>query len=624
MPGGLIGKWWRPAAIVLAGSLAYLNSISTPFLFDDMPAIVHNDSIRQWEDIAHVLLPGPGSPVTGRPLVNLSFAINYAISGLDVSGYHVWNIAVHVLCGIVLFALVRRTLGLPGIPAALAERATDLAFAAALIWTLHPLNTEVVDYVTQRTESMMALFYLLTLYASVRATTRWLFVAVVSCLLGVACKESMVTAPVMVVLFDRVFRFDSFREAWRARWPLYAGLMATWIPLGLLSIGPHSRVEEALTGTSPWTYLLNQAPLLTRYLHLAVWPQSLVLLYGWPREVTLRDVLPSALFIVALLALTIAALRFRPRLGFLGAWCWITLAPTSTIVPIPMEVGAERRMYLPLAALVVLSVAGVALLWDAFRDRMPARMRTPRLVSVAALSLLVAVSAALASATVARNREYSSPLTMAQTILERYPTPIAHQMLGTTLLEAGRRDEAIAHLREAVPGAPRAHYFLGVELLRDGKDHEGIAELQAFLRKEPSYSAYVVDARGFLGTALIRQERWPEAVNEFRAILQEVPGHPASEHLLASALFSQGHWDEAIVHYTAYLATEPNDAGALNNLGVALASSGKLDDAIVVFRHALAVDSLDGAAERNLANALAARRALDNAGVHPAREPMRR
>jgi protein O-mannosyl-transferase len=184
---------------------------------------------------------------------------------------------------------------------ALGRHATNLAFGAALIWTLHPLNTEVVDYVTQRSESMMALFYLLTLYASVRVTGPWPFVTVVSCLLGMACKESMVTAPVMVVLFDRVFVFDSHRKAWRARSRLYIGLAATWVLLGVLSIGPRSRLSGILTGVSPWTYVLNQAPLLTRYVRLVVWPRSLVLLYGWPREIALHDVLPSAVFIAALL-----------------------------------------------------------------------------------------------------------------------------------------------------------------------------------------------------------------------------------------------------------------------------------------------------------------------------------
>ena len=155
------------AALVLAGSLAYVNAVRRPFMFDDISAIVDNDQIRQLDPA--VFLPQRERPVAGRPLVNLSFAINYALGGLDVAGYHIWNIALHLLCGLLLFAIVRETLGLPRVPSLLGSRGTAIGFTVALIWMLHPLNSEVVTYVTQRTESMMACFYLLTLYACLRA-----------------------------------------------------------------------------------------------------------------------------------------------------------------------------------------------------------------------------------------------------------------------------------------------------------------------------------------------------------------------------------------------------------------------------------------------------------------------
>src|SRR5580765_8118379 len=117
-----IGRWWRTAlrqaygssgqaVIVFAACLAYLNSVAMPFLFDDMPAVVGNEQIRDvrhWGDLWNTPIPGPNSPVSARPLVNLSFAINHMTGGLDVSGYHAWNIAVHALCGVVLFARIRR------------------------------------------------------------------------------------------------------------------------------------------------------------------------------------------------------------------------------------------------------------------------------------------------------------------------------------------------------------------------------------------------------------------------------------------------------------------------------------------------------------------------------------
>jgi len=157
------------AVLALVGSLVYLNSLGKPFMFDDMSAVVNNERIRDLSDLPNVLSPERERPVAGRPLANLSLAFNYALGKLDVVGYHLWNIAVHVLCGMLLFAVVRHALLLPNLPAEFVDSATALGFVAALLWMLHPLNSEVVTYVTQRTESMMAFFYLLTFYASLRA-----------------------------------------------------------------------------------------------------------------------------------------------------------------------------------------------------------------------------------------------------------------------------------------------------------------------------------------------------------------------------------------------------------------------------------------------------------------------
>src|SRR6185295_11314849 len=158
---------WRVGVLLLATALVYANSLSGPFIFDDRASISGNASIRTWS--ADILSPAREVPTAGRPVVNLSLAINFALGGFDVRGYHLWNIAMHLLCTTLLFGCVRRTLEMPRIPPAVQQRSIVLAFAAALVWALHPLNTEVVDYVTQRTESMMALCYLLTFYASARA-----------------------------------------------------------------------------------------------------------------------------------------------------------------------------------------------------------------------------------------------------------------------------------------------------------------------------------------------------------------------------------------------------------------------------------------------------------------------
>jgi len=159
---------------------------------------------------------GQGLTSSGRPLVNLSFAVNFALTGNAVRSYHVLNLCVHSLAGLTLFGILRRTLEALGI----GSRSSLLALGISLIWTLHPLQTEAVTYIVQRAESMMGVFYLQTLYWFIRyagapGRRQYGVLSFLACLLGMATKEVMVSAPLMVLLYDRAFVSGSFRESWR-------------------------------------------------------------------------------------------------------------------------------------------------------------------------------------------------------------------------------------------------------------------------------------------------------------------------------------------------------------------------------------------------------------------------
>jgi hypothetical protein len=223
--------------------VAYHNSFHNPFIFDDHGNIVENVLVRQpltnWRQLL----------ASDRWLATLTLAGNYALGGLDVRGYHAVNLAIHLLAGLVLYDLVRRTLLLPGLAPRFGRGAPELALAVALLWLVHPLQTESVTYIIQRSESLMGLFYLLTLYCLLRGTTArrglpWYVGAVLCCGLGMGSKQVMVTAPLLALLYDRAFLALSWGTLCRRRWGLYLALAATE---GLLagSVGGAFQVAEA-------------------------------------------------------------------------------------------------------------------------------------------------------------------------------------------------------------------------------------------------------------------------------------------------------------------------------------------------------------------------------------------
>jgi hypothetical protein len=390
----LANSWRRTilaaGLIVLAGVAAYWNSFAGVLAYDDQFAIVENPTIRQLWPLWPVLAPPhSGETVSGRPLLNLSLAINYAISGLEVWSYHLMNLAIHIAAALLLFGILRRTFLMPMLRGRFGNAATTLALASALIWTIHPLQTESVTYIVQRAESLAGFFYLLTLYCVIRGAAAvgqafqpdaesanvrlesltypkkgdsppwpWYAAAALACLLGTACKEILITAPMMVLLYDRTLLAGSFTETLRRRWGLYVGLVATWGLLACLvfSTGLIGRQSE-MGAPDAWSYARSQPGVILHYLRLSFWPGPLCMSYDWPVASTVGEILPGTIVVGLLLAATLWGVIWRKPWGCLGAWFFLILAPTSTIMPLNQLIH-EHRMYLSLAAIAVLVVTG--------------------------------------------------------------------------------------------------------------------------------------------------------------------------------------------------------------------------------------------------------------------------
>lgn len=536
------------AALGLAGLAVYANSLDAPFFFDDSIAIAENPTIRHLGDLATVLSPpANGSGVTGRPLVNLSFALNYAVGGTTVRGYHVANLLIHVLAGLTLFGLVRRILvswhsaGRHPMPA---ETATGWALAVAGLWLVHPLQTETVTCVIHRTESLMSLCLLLCLYAVVRSVQspqpgRWYAVAVAASLAGMATKEVMVVAPVLVYLFDRTWIAGSWTEAWRRRKTLHAGLAATWLLLAFLLLrtgGTRGTAAGFGLGVTPWTYALTQCEAITTYLWLSIWPQNLIVDYGTAVVTHASEVIPQGLAMLALVGGTAWAVWRRPVAGFLGAWFLIILAPSSSVVPLVSQPIAEHRMYLPLAAVVV-SVVAALHAWLGRR----------------ALLLCLALAVGLGARTVVRNGDYRT--------------------------EVSIHSDTVAKVPENV----RALNNLGNALARAGRPAEGLATLQTARRLEPENAA----VHGNLGHVLDLLGRGPEAEAAMREALRLEPGRTKVRYNLGNVLLRLGTPPEAVTQYREAVRQEPDDPEIRHNLGIALALAGQTDEGIRELREVL-------------------------------------
>ena len=386
----------------------------------------------------------------------------------------------------------------------------------ALLWTVHPLQTQCVNYITQRAESLMGLFYLLTLYCVVRGATArygiwWYALAIIASVAGMASKAVMVTVPIVVLSYDWLLLSPSLGAAFRKHWPLYVGLCVTWLVLvgagvvkGVLAIGNVSgaTVGFGYEGVSPLQYLATQPGVIVHYLRLSIVPNALCLDYDWPVARTTSEIVPYAMVVAGLLLLTAWMLVRRRCVAFLGVWFFVILAPTSSFIPIK-DLAFEHRMYVPLAAVVTLVVLGTYRLLRVALERqwLPAGM-----VRVIRIALPIAVAGVFCGLTAARNLDYRSPLAMWSDVAEKRPH------------------------------SARAWYNFGLALRREGRIEDSIPPLQQAAELAPDM--WLVHEQ--LGQSFAQTDRYGEAIPCYLAAVAANPEHAITHNNLGQAYWEVG------------------------------------------------------------------------------------
>lgn len=577
---GARAAWLASVALLVAATLvAYSNSFSVPFLFDDIFEIVRNPFVKEFQSPLYYLTRSRGIPT-------LTLALNYRWGG-DAStyAYHVVNVLVHAVNGVLVYFLVREILALPPLRDRYLKRRGALALFVALIFVAHPLQTMAASYIVQRAESIASLFYLVTLLAFVRGMraesprrqSLLLVVCVGAVFLGVLSKEIVATAPVMVLLLHLCFFAGAgLNRIWRRAaaallalplafalalsWEYLGGTFGSGAPDALKSWESIPSAGFELEDVTPWQYLFTQFGVILWYLRLFLLPTALCFDYGWPFVDSFwrADVIVPLLALLALVAAGVACFR-RYRIATLAiAWFFVVLAPSSSIVPL-RDAAFEHRMYLALVGpALLLVVGGHDLIVWATRAREAAQRRMWLEFGGFVLSLYVTF---LGGLTLARNEVLRDKARLAEDTVKKAPGNWRARFEYATSLEAqGRGDEARRELEMAVAldtsnrhGQARVH--LGGIYLRAGRLRE--AEEVLLPATRGTERSIVAAAYLNLGTVYLAMGRWDEAGDALDQSARLMPGWATTHAQLAIASARTNRWTRAEFHYQAATTMKP-------------------------------------------------------------------
>jgi tetratricopeptide (TPR) repeat protein len=502
-------RWLVALSLVAAVAIAYAGSLHVPFHLDDTVVITGEPAVTHFQ-----LYSG-----SRRFLGDLSFAISYRLSGERTLGYHLVNVAIHVANALLVFALAASLLG-----TARAPRARAIAWLTALLFAVHPIQTQAVTYIVQRYASLACLFFLLATLAYVRfrlaagaRAAAWYALFLASAGAAFWTKENSLVLPLVLVLVEVAFFSAPLHRRVLFFAPFLLGGVWLAVAIGLTPerLDAMTRID---TEMSRQDYFLTQLRVVAAYLRLLVLPVG----QNVDHDVEIsRSLLEPAVLLAAALHLANLALatfavvrgrRDRPLLavaGFGVVWFYVTLLVESSFIPI-VDVMFEHRVYLPSVGFFLAVAALLAMV--------------PRLSGERAwVALALALALPLGALTIARNRVWSSHLALWTDAAEKSPRkPRALNNLGVALLEQGDLAAAASLFERTLradPSSAKAWFNLGEARQRLGDCGAAMPAYERFVEFEPDYP----DTYRHLAECWALRGR-PDLAAQFQATYQSLAG----------------------------------------------------------------------------------------------------
>jgi tetratricopeptide (TPR) repeat protein len=605
--------------IAFLSLIAYSNTFESSFHFDDKHYIVENPAIKNLRNFVQ-----PSSSVdfsrefqyktfSRRYLGYLSFALNYRLHGLDVTGYHIVNLLVHICTSLLVYFFILLTFKTPFLGnSAIRDYARHIALFTALLFACHPLQTEAVTYIWQRVTSICTMFYLLSLVAYIKwrlllqseesikqgfkvngkesifpspGHPMLYLLSLASAILAMKTKEIAFMLPVMLTLYEMIFFEGKNKKRILYLIPFIITMLI--IPLTTISGEPIGNLDNLLKGGTQLSrveYLLAQFRVLVTYLRLIFLPVNQNLDYDYPRYYYFFniEVFTSCVFLALIFGLSIFMLsRYRDSaphtrlISFGIIWFFVNLLLESSIIPLN-NVIFEHRMYLP--SVGVFSALTTAIFMVINRWRVYAR------VIMVMLAVIIMV---LTVASYARNTVWKDEPTLWRDVVNKSPSKArGYNSLGLYYESQGLIDKAIQQYLLAIklnPDYPNAHNNLGVAYMSQGLIDKAIEHCLLAIKLNPNYP----DPYNNLGNAYESLNLLDMAMKQYQNAIKLVPNDPITHYNLGRIYQLKGSVNRAIEQYLLAIKLKPDYPKAHHNLGVAYKSQGDTEQAIKAYKNAL-------------------------------------
>jgi tetratricopeptide (TPR) repeat protein len=602
---GFIYRRWILGLIPVLTLLIYSNTWDASFHLDDDVNIVENRAIQiKSLDLSSLIRAGFRSPLPNRFVANMSFALNYYFGELHVFGYHWINYLIHLGTAFLLYFFLYQTFSLQRLRRSIPFPG-EAAAIASLLWAVHPVQTQSVTYIVQRMTSLSAFFYLLAfvLYIQGRKEMEegrrlgsrsrlsyWYLGSGIAALLSLGSKETAITLPMMIALYDFLFFCRGDRGKIKKAAPIYLALLVATGAIALFYLwgatGAFGALQEGISkqygvDQIPWDLrLMTESRVLIYYLSLLFFPHPsrLNLDYDFPLSYSPLNpptTLLSAITFIAFFVFACCSWKRKPLLAFFAFWYLGNLLLESTVLQ--LDLVFEHRLYLPSVAFFVGITLGL-LRWVPAASSEGASLFVPFLLLV-----LISIHAFW---TFERNRVWREETTLWEDTVSKSPQKARpYKALGTAYAEQGRLDEAIQAFLTALrlnENYAKVHTNLGVAYYKKGKIPQAISEFKRAIElNERDALAYYNLANIFTD-----QGRWDDAIAAYQKAVEILPVEPMVRHNLAYALNRKGMRQEAIHQYLEAIREKSDMVESHKNLAALYLQEEQIDEALHHYQEA--------------------------------------